>query len=59
MITAATDGSIDFFLGSFRLNSNHNYFPIAVVAQTLRILGCSTPIIKEKALFFKTDIRNS
>ena len=47
------------FLGSFRLNSNHNYFPIAVVAQTLGILGCSTPIIKEKALFFKTDIRNS
>ena len=47
------------FLGSFRLNSNHNYFPIAVVAQTLGILGRSTPIIKEKALFFKTDIRIS
>ena len=47
------------FLGSFRLNSNHNYFPIAVVAQTLGILGRSTPIIKEKALFFETDIRIS
>ena len=47
------------FLGSFRLNSNHNYFPIAVVAQTLGILGRSTPIIKEKAFFFKTDFRIS